>query len=69
MKFGELVKGQLSMTKYEAKFAELSQYPLHVTSTDREKTRKFRKGLAMNIQNRIVPLILPTTWELLKECL
>lgn len=57
------------MTKYEAKFAELSQYPLHVTSTDREKTRKFRKGLAMNIQNRIVPLILPTTWELLKECL
>lgn len=39
--FVQLVQGSMTVSKYEAKFSELSRYAPQIISTEKEKTRKF----------------------------
>ena len=41
---------------YEAKFAELSRFPLELTEDEAMKTKRFVKGLRPYIRSKLVPL-------------
>lgn len=49
----QLLKGQMSVANYEAKFAEISRYALQVIGIEREKARKFHEGHAQQINQAI----------------
>lgn len=52
-KFTHLVKGQMTVLEYEAKFANLARYAPQMIATPREKARKFQEGIAPWIKSRM----------------
>ncbi|KAK3035023.1 hypothetical protein RJ639_033937 [Escallonia herrerae] len=58
--FLKLIKNDMSVAQYEAKFTSLSRYAPHLVDTENCKVRRFEKGLKRGIKNRLLALKLLT---------
>ena len=67
--FLNLKQGNMIVIEYNAKFIELSQYALHIVSTESRKARRFEAGLRWNIKNKVDILRLTTHQEILHAAL
>ena len=56
--FLELKQGMMTMLEYVAKFTELARFTNDYVATTIEKVRKFKDGLKLFIQGKIVGLLL-----------
>ena len=54
---------------YEAKFAELSRFPLALTNNEAMKTKRFIKGLRPFIRSKLVPLNLNSYSETVERAI
>ena len=56
--FLELKQGMMTVLEYMAKFTELARFTNDYVATDMAKVRKFKDGLKLSIQGKIVGLLL-----------
>ena len=57
--FRSLKQGSMSMAEYHDKFAQLSRYAPNDVAEDREKQRRFLKGLYDGLQLQLMSNIYP----------
>ncbi|CAL9130901.1 unnamed protein product, partial [Musa textilis] len=53
IEFLNLIQGNLTVAKYEAKFTELSRFATHITDDESRKIKKFERGLKPTIRSQI----------------
>ena len=58
MEFLELKQGNMTVLDYVAKFIELARFGDDYVATDMAKVRKFKDGLKLSIQGKIVGFLL-----------
>ena len=58
LKFLELKQGMMTMLEYVAKLTELARFAYDYVATNIAKVRKFKNGLKLSIQGKIVRLLL-----------
>ena len=56
--FLELKQGTMTVLEYIAKFTKLARFTDDYVATDMAKVRKFKDGLKLSIQGKIVGLVL-----------
>ena len=56
--FLELKQGDMTVLKYVAKFTELARFGDDYVATDMAKVLKFKNGLKLSIQGKIVEFLL-----------
>ena len=56
--FLELKQGTMTVLEYMAKFTKLARFTDDYVATDMAKVRKFKDGLKLSIQGKIVGLVL-----------
>ncbi|MQL95610.1 hypothetical protein Taro_028277 [Colocasia esculenta] len=49
-----LTQGSMTVLEYEARFAELSKYALHIVADERRKAKKFVMGMRPSLRTRLV---------------
>ena len=67
--FLELKQGTMRVFEYVAKFIELSRFIDDYVATNMAKVRKFKDGLKLSIQGKIVGLLLQDTNFMVKTAM
>ena len=67
--FLELRQGQMNVSQYDQRFTQLSRYADVLAKGEAERTKRFVKGLKLEIQGRLIPLQLRNYLQAVEKAL
>jgi len=67
--FLELRQGLMNVSQYDQKFAQLSRYADALVKSEAERTKRFVKGLRLEIRGRLIPLQLKNYLQAVERAL
>ena len=65
VEFVQLLQKKMTITKYAAKFTQLSKYAQHMVADDQMRDEHFQEGLRLNIREQVAPFMLHTYSEVM----